>query len=126
MATVIKDHLSYLIRASSKDEIGDDHSQGGVAVAPTRAKLKPPSLYRVVMLNDDFTPMDFVVEVLQRFFGMDLDKATTTMLQVHTKGKAQCGTFSKDVAQTKASQVMRYAQQHDHPLKCEIEPVDVH
>jgi ATP-dependent Clp protease adaptor protein ClpS len=124
MATVAIDHLSYQIEAQSDSEGQEEHHQGSVAVAPARPSLKQPSLYRVVMLNDDFTPMDFVVEVLQRFFGMDLDKATQTMLQVHTRGKAHCGTYSKDVAETKAAQVMGYARDHDHPLMCNIESVD--
>ncbi len=124
MATVTIDHLSFDIENHSGSEDQEKHHQGGVAVAPAKPELKRPSLYRVVMLNDDFTPMDFVVEVLQKFFGMDLDKATQTMLQVHTRGKANCGTYSKDVAETKAAQVMGFARDHEHPLMCEVERVD--
>ena len=106
---------------------GDDHQpdrQDGVAVAPARPALKRPSLYKVVMLNDDFTPMDFVVDVLMTFFGMDEEKATQVMLIVHTQGKAVCGLYTRDVAETKAAQVNQYSSECEHPLLCEIERAD--
>ncbi len=81
-------------------------------------------MYRVLMLNDDYTPMDFVVEVLESFFGMDAEKATRTMLAVHTEGKANCGIYSKDVAETKTMIVNKYAREHQHPLLCEIDVVE--
>ncbi len=90
-------------------------------VEEAQPKLRRPPLYKVILLNDDYTPMEFVVEVLQRFFGMDRSKATHVMLQVHTKGKGVCGLFSYDVAETKVSLVNDFARQHDHPLLCTME-----
>jgi len=92
-----------------------------VKVQEAKPKLKEPPLYRVWMHNDDFTPMEFVVAVLEIFFNMDRSKATTVMFEVHTTGRAICGTFSKDVAETKVDQVMEYARQHEHPLLCSVE-----
>lgn len=94
-----------------------------VALATAKAKLEPPAKYQVWLLNDDYTPMDFVVEVLQKFFGMDLAKATYTMLQVHTKGKGICGIYSRDLAETKVALVTEYSLAHEHPLKCQLEAV---
>jgi ATP-dependent Clp protease adaptor protein ClpS len=96
----------------------------GLAVESQKPKLKRPPLYRVIMLNDDYTPMEFVVEVLEVFFGMDREKATSIMLAVHTQGKAVCGIYSRDVAETKAAQVNQCARDHEHPLLCEIEAVE--
>ena len=98
---------------------------GAVALKPSKPKLKHPRLYRVVMLNDDYTPMDFVVHVLELFFGMNREQATRTMLKVHTEGKAICGMYSRDIAETKAEQVNMYARQNEHPLMCNIEAVEV-
>ena len=84
-------------------------------------QVKPPSLYKVILNNDDYTPMDFVIEVLQKFFSMDLEKATQLMLSVHYEGKAICGTFTAEVAETKVAQVMMYAREHEHPLLCTME-----
>lgn len=97
---------------------------GGTAVEEARQKLKNPPRYQVILLNDDYTPMDFVVHVLQYFFTMDLESATRVMLTVHTQGKGICGVFSKDVAETKAAQVNRYSRENQHPLLCEIEVAD--
>lgn len=94
---------------------------GGVQVQEAKPKLKKPSMYKVVLLNDDYTPMDFVVEVLARFFGMGLEKATTVMLQVHTQGKGVCGIYTYDIAETKVSQVNSYSRQQEHPLLCRME-----
>jgi ATP-dependent Clp protease adaptor protein ClpS len=96
----------------------------GLAVESQKPKLKRPPLYKVIMLNDDYTPMEFVVEVLEVFFGMDREKATSIMLAVHTHGKAVCGIYSRDVAETKAAQVNQCARDHEHPLLCEIEAVE--
>nr|VFJ77994.1 MAG: ATP-dependent Clp protease adaptor protein ClpS [Candidatus Kentron sp. FW] len=96
---------------------------GGLAVEEARPKLKPPSLYMVLLLNDDYTPMEFVVHVLEAFFGMPRPKATRVMLQVHTQGKGICGTFSREVAETKVAQVTEYARKHQHPLLCVMERV---
>ena len=94
---------------------------GGLAVAESKADLAPPPMYQIVMLDDDFPPMEFVVDVLQQFFGMNREKATQIMLTVHTQGRASCGTFTRDVAETKAAQVIKYARENQHPLMCEVE-----
>ncbi|MGF1757350.1 ATP-dependent Clp protease adapter ClpS [Photobacterium sagamiensis] len=86
-----------------------------------KTQVKPPSMYKVILNNDDYTPMDFVIEVLQKFFSMDLEKATQLMLSVHYEGKAICGTFTAEVAETKVAQVMMYAREHEHPLLCSME-----
>jgi len=90
-------------------------------VQETKPQLKQPALYQVLMHNDDFTPMEFVVVVLELFFGMERTVATRVMYEVHSTGKAVCGAFSKDVAETKVNQVMDYARMHEHPLLCSIE-----
>ncbi|MBC6904908.1 ATP-dependent Clp protease adapter ClpS [Saccharophagus sp. K07] len=112
-----------LIRASM-DGAEDDDRDGGLAIQTERPKLKRPSMYKVVMLNDDYTPMEFVVETLEMFFGMDREKAVRVMLTVHNQGKATCGIYSRDVAETKAAQVNQYARDNEHPLLCEIEAVE--
>ncbi|GAB4059982.1 ATP-dependent Clp protease adapter ClpS [Uliginosibacterium sediminicola] len=86
-----------------------------------RTKVQPPRLYKVLLLNDDFTPMDFVVTVLQRFFSMDRERATRVMLEVHRDGRGICGVFPRDVAATKVEQVSSFARQHQHPLACVME-----
>ncbi len=98
----------------------DGGSASGVATK-TRTKTQKPSMYKVLMLNDDYTPMEFVVHVLQHFFRMNMDEATRVMLQVHQKGVGVCGVFSYEVAETKVSQVMDFARQHQHPLQCTLE-----
>ena len=87
----------------------------------TRPRTKKPSMYKVIMLNDDYTPMEFVVYVLQRFFGMSSGQATAIMLNVHQRGVGVCGVFSYEVAEAKATQVMDYARQNEHPLQLQIE-----
>ncbi|MEW7866493.1 ATP-dependent Clp protease adapter ClpS [Aeromonas diversa] len=87
----------------------------------SRVDVQPPPMYKVVLNNDDYTPMDFVVEVLQRFFGMDLDKATQVMLSVHYSGKGICGVFTAEIAETKVVQVNTYARKNEHPLLCTME-----
>ncbi|HEY7864487.1 MAG TPA: ATP-dependent Clp protease adapter ClpS [Psychromonas sp.] len=84
-------------------------------------KLRPPSMYNVLLHNDDYTPMDFVIDVLQRFFRLDNQKATEVMLNVHYKDVGICGTFSAEIAETKVMQVMNYARQNEHPLRCSME-----
>ena len=86
-----------------------------------RPELKKPPLYKVVLINDDYTPMDFVVDILKVFFGMNVEKATQVMLKVHTEGKGVCGVFSKDVAETKAAQVNDYSRECEQPLLCSVE-----
>jgi ATP-dependent Clp protease adaptor protein ClpS len=110
------------ITASNDNE---EHDGGfGTAVETSKPALKPPSLYKVVLHNDDYTPMEFVVHVLEQFFGMGREKATQIMLAVHTQGKATCGIYTKDVAETKAYMVSEYAQECEHPLACDIEAAD--
>jgi ATP-dependent Clp protease adaptor protein ClpS len=92
-----------------------------LAVEEARPKLKEPPLYRVVLLNDDYTPMEFVVDILESVFGMERTRATQVMLEVHTKGKGVCGVYNFEIAETKVAQVMSIAQQHQHPLLCEME-----
>jgi ATP-dependent Clp protease adaptor protein ClpS len=92
----------------------------GVATR-TRPKTKKPSNYKVLMLNDDYTPMEFVVLVLQRFFSMDIEDATRVMLQVHQQGIAVCGVFTYEVAETKVAQVVDFARENQHPLQCTLE-----
>ena len=86
-----------------------------------RTKTKPPPMFKVVLLNDDYTPMDFVVGVLQRFFALSREQATQVMLKVHREGSGVCGVYPKDVAATKVEQVKSYAKQHQHPLQCVME-----
>ena len=104
------------------DGIGvhDGDAQTGIATK-TRARSKKPSQYKVLMLNDDYTPMEFVVMCLKRFFRMDLEQATRVMLHVHQKGVGVCGVFPYEVAETKVNQVMDFARQNQHPLQCTLE-----
>jgi len=99
----------------------NDNKAGDLAVQDVSPKLKKPPLYKVVLLNDDFTPMDFVVDILVHFFSMSEEKATRVMLHVHTRGVGVCGVFSKDVAETKVELVSQHARDHQHPLKCSME-----
>jgi ATP-dependent Clp protease adaptor protein ClpS len=93
----------------------------GVAVAPSKPETQRPSLFQVVLLNDDFTPMDFVVEVLRSFFSMDQERAVQVMLHVHTRGKGVCGVFTREVAESRVTQVNQYSRTHQHPLLCTME-----
>jgi ATP-dependent Clp protease adaptor protein ClpS len=95
----------------------------GTALEESLPEVKRPPLFRVVMLNDDFTPMEFVVEVLERFFGHDRIRATRVMLEVHTRGRGVCGVFPYDIAETRVVQVTEYARHHQHPLMCTLEEV---
>ncbi|RYG91574.1 ATP-dependent Clp protease adapter ClpS [Loktanella sp. IMCC34160] len=100
----------------------DDDDQTGVGVAlETRPKTKRPPMYKVLILNDDYTPMEFVVHVLERFFGMSHAQAVELMLTVHKKGVAVVGVFSHEIAETKVAQVMDFAHRHQHPLQCTME-----
>ncbi|MBT8420957.1 MAG: ATP-dependent Clp protease adapter ClpS [Gammaproteobacteria bacterium] len=99
----------------------DHENDGDLAIEEAKPKLKQPPLYKVVLLNDDYTPMEFVVHILEAFFGMARTKATRVMLQVHTEGKGICGIFSREIAETKAAQVTEYARKHQHPLICTME-----
>lgn len=94
-----------------------------LAIEEAFQELKEPSMYKVLIINDDFTPMDFVVDVLVKFFKMTLDRATEVMMQVHTRGKGVCGIYSHEIAETKTNQVNSYAKKHKHPLLCVLEQV---
>ena len=105
-----------------RDDGRDDRDDPSVGVATrTRTRTKKPTPYRVLMLNDDYTPMEFVVLVLQRFFRMNMEEATRVMLAVHQRGVGVCGVFSYEVAETKVGQVIDFARQNQHPLQCTLE-----
>ncbi len=90
-------------------------------LAPERKKTAPPRMYKVILFNDDFTTMEFVIEVLQRFFAIKHERAMQIMLKVHNEGSAICGIYVRDVAETKVNQVIKFAKQHGHPLRCDME-----
>jgi ATP-dependent Clp protease adaptor protein ClpS len=103
---------------------GDDDPtvrEPGLVVEESTPKVRQPPLYNVVLLNDDYTPMEFVVDVLERFFRMDRSGATRVMLEVHTRGKGVCGVFTYEIAETKVAQVTSYSRDHQHPLMCTLE-----
>jgi ATP-dependent Clp protease adaptor protein ClpS len=109
----------------SGGEPGDgDQLDSDIAVQRSKPALKKPPLYRVILLNDDYTPMEFVVEVLEIFFRMSREQATQVMLMVHTQGKGVCGIYTRDIAETKMNQVNQYSREHQHPLLCEVEASD--
>jgi ATP-dependent Clp protease adaptor protein ClpS len=99
----------------------ENHPGGGLALQEAKPKLKRPPLYKVMLLNDDYTPMEFVVQVLEYFFRMDREKATQIMLHVHTRGVGVCGVFTREIAETKVAQVNDYARSNQHPLLCTME-----
>ncbi len=103
---------------TDKPEHQHDH---GVVVAPSRPETARPPLYSVMLLNDDYTPMDFVIEVLTRFFTLDLERATQVMLHVHTRGRGVCGVFTREIAESKVAQVNEYSRMNQHPLLCTME-----
>jgi ATP-dependent Clp protease adaptor protein ClpS len=96
-------------------------SRDGTVLEAKKSKVKPPPLFKVILLNDDYTPMEFVVAVLQTFFGMTREKATQVMLKVHREGMGVCGVYPRDIATTKVEQVTAYAHKHQHPLQCVME-----
>lgn len=122
-ATMPTDLISDLIplTAAGERDSPDERDGQGATVLEARPKLKKPPLYKVLMLNDDYTPMEFVVDVLNRFFGMDEAKATSVMLQVHQQGVGLCGVFTYEIAETKVTQVIDFARRHEHPLQCTLE-----
>lgn len=99
------------------------NQQGGALLEATRAEVAPPGRFQVILLNDDFTPMDFVVYVLQEFFPLNQETATQVMLQIHTRGKGVCGVYSREVAESKVNQVNEFSRQNHHPLLCIMEPL---
>jgi len=110
-------------RAQEGDD-GDPDRESGLATATAKPKLERPPMYKVILLNDDYTPMEFVVHVLEVFFAMNREKATQIMLAVHTEGSAVVGTFPRDIAETKSEQVNQYAQENQHPLVSTVEITD--
>ena len=110
-----------MITMQGGDDNGDKTGRGTAVITRTKPKTKKPSLYRVLILNDDYTPMEFVVHVLERFFQKDREAATRIMLHVHNHGVGECGVYTFEVAETKVSQVMDFARQHQHPLQCVME-----
>ena len=118
-----RDASALPVRAAGDDDgigVSDGDNQVGIATK-TRARSKKPSQYKVLMLNDDYTPMEFVVLVLKRFFRMDIEQATRVMLHVHQRGVGVCGIFPYEVAETKVNQVMDFARENQHPLQCTLE-----
>ena len=103
----------------SDDQYTED--DGDLQVQEAKPELKKPPLYKVVLLNDDYTPMDFVVQVLENFFSMNREQATQVMLQIHTQGKGVCGTFTREIAETKVAQVSEFSHRNQHPLLCVME-----
>jgi ATP-dependent Clp protease adaptor protein ClpS len=103
------------------NEKHDEEQRQGLMVDEAKPRIKRPPLYKVVLLNDDYTPMEFVVEILQSFFYLDRSKATQIMLHVHTRGKGVCGVFPYEIAETKAALVNDYSRKHQHPLLCTLE-----
>ncbi len=129
-ATLEDSLLPLRIRASDDDDIGGGPGRGGDegdgrdqlgTATKTRTKPKKPSQFKVLLLNDDYTPMEFVVMVLKSFFSMDLEQATRVMLHVHQKGVGICGVYPYEIAETKVNQVMDFAKRNQHPLQCTLE-----
>lgn len=102
--------------------MANSHPNGDTVLKPSAVKPKLPAMYKVLLLNDDYTPMEFVVETIQRFFNKSVEQATQIMLKVHTEGMGVCGVYPQDIAETKMNQVIQYARDAQHPLQCTIEP----
>ena len=113
-------HTTHPVSMAGRKD-GDENGTGLGVATRTRTRTKQPSLYKVLMLNDDYTPMEFVVLVLKRYFRMDLEQATRVMLHVHQRGVGVCGIFPYEVAETKVNQVMDFARENQHPLQCTLE-----
>ncbi|MBK9494856.1 MAG: ATP-dependent Clp protease adapter ClpS [Xanthomonadales bacterium] len=109
-------------RAGDDPPAGDE-AQGShsLVIEPVKTRVGPPPMWQVLLLNDDFTPMEFVVDVLKTFFGMNHERATQVMLHVHTRGKGLCGVYTREVAETKVQHVNEYSRAHQHPLMCSME-----
>jgi ATP-dependent Clp protease adaptor protein ClpS len=117
----VRDHLRPRAADDDRRRRGGEGTPGNAVITRTKPQTKKPSLYRVLILNDDYTPMEFVVHVLERFFNKDRDAATQIMLHVHNHGIGECGVFTYEVAETKVTQVMDFARKHQHPLQCVME-----
>ncbi len=109
------------IRMQDEDDDGRGPGRGTGTITRTKPKIKKPNLYRVLLLNDDYTPMEFVILILERFFQKDRETATMVMLHVHQNGVGECGVYTFEVAETKVTQVMDFARQNQHPLQCVME-----
>jgi ATP-dependent Clp protease adaptor protein ClpS len=109
------------MRMQDEDYDGRGPGRGTGVITRTKPKIKKPSLYRVLLLNDDYTPMEFVILILERFFQKDRESATQIMLHVHQNGVGECGVYTFEVAETKVTQVMDFARQNQHPLQCVME-----
>lgn len=125
LKTKLKNEIDPVERTQMSDDDEFDHDRG-ISVLAERIdpELKKPAMYKVVLLNDDYTPMEFVVQVLEIFFNMNREKATQIMLAVHSVGKATCGIYTRDIAETKSAQVNDFAQQNHHPLISDVEEVE--
>ena len=121
----IRDNDMAPIRLQDDEGGMDEDRESGVATAEAKPALKRPPMYKVILLNDDYTPMEFVVHILEKFFSMNREKATQIMLTVHTEGAATVGIFPRDIAETKSEQVNNYAQENNHPLMSTIEMTDI-
>ena len=117
--------IPYIISISARirdmSEHTDNEHDGGLTVQELKPELKPPNMYKDMLLNDDYTPMDFVIEVLESFFRMQREQATRVMMSVHSKGVGVCGVFTRDIAETKVSQVNEFSRNNQHPLLCAME-----
>ncbi len=121
-AAAISSGFSAQIRSAGPGKNTDaDRSAGGALVETADPEVKKPPLFKVLLLNDDYTPMEFVVDVLERFFRMDRNTATRVMLEVHVSGKGVCGVFTYEIAETKVAHVLSYSREHQHPLMCTLE-----
>jgi ATP-dependent Clp protease adaptor protein ClpS len=115
------EHLGERLGDDERKRRGDSGAPGTAVITKTKPQTKRPSLYRVLLLNDDYTPMEFVIHVLERFFNKDRESATRIMLLVHNHGIGECGVYTYEVAETKVTQVMDFARKHQHPLQCVME-----
>ena len=113
--------LNMMAGPARRGDEGNGTGAGTAVVPKTKVKTKKPAMYRVLLLNDDYTPMEFVIHVLERFFNKDRESATRVMLHVHHNGVGECGIFTYEVAETKVTQVMDFARRHQHPLQCVME-----
>jgi ATP-dependent Clp protease adaptor protein ClpS len=114
--------LTRLIRASGgESDSGNENGRGTAVLTRTQPRTRKPNLYRVLLLNDDYTPMEFVVHILERFFNKSVEEATTIMLHVHHHGVGECGVYTYEIAETKVTLVMDFARKHQHPLQCVME-----
>ena len=121
----IANHAPNLLKVVlSNDKDAEREGAISEALATEELEVKPPPLFRVILLNDDYTPMEFVVDILCKFFSLSVESATGVMLKVHTEGKGVCGVFPKEIAETKAVLVNEYARESEHPLLCDIEVDD--